>query len=145
MGVLAFLLDTKLGHMLIGLLCILIAGAGMYWRGHNKGWDAAVEHDKAVVAACMAANAQDAQTIAQLRAANAQWADAAKVDADKVNQALAQVKATQDADAKALAAAKARLHKIEAEHGDAHAWSVTPVPPSVLDALGVRGAADSPY
>lgn len=79
MGVLAFLLDTKPGHMLIGVLCILIAGAGMYWRGHNKGWDAAVEHDKDVVAACMAANDRDARTIRNLEAANRELTDAAKV------------------------------------------------------------------
>ena len=88
MGVLAFLLDTKLGHMLIGVLCILIAGAGMYWRGHSKGWDSAVEHDKAVVSACMAANAKDEQTIRKLQASNALWVGAAKASAIKVNESL---------------------------------------------------------
>lgn len=135
MGVLAFLLDTKPGHVLIGLLCILIAGAGMYWRGHNKGWDAAVEHDKAVVAACMAANAQDAQTIAQLRAANAQWADAAKVDAAKVAQAEAQAKATQAADARALAEAQAKLKRVIYASHPALVWGLTRVPASVAGEL----------
>lgn len=26
-----FLLDTKLGHLLLGLVCVALAGAGMYW------------------------------------------------------------------------------------------------------------------
>lgn len=131
----AFLLDTKFGHMLIGLLCILIAGAGMYWRGHNKGWDAATAHYASVVNACMAANAQDARTIRNLEAANQEWADAAKANAAKVSQAEAEVAAAEAADARALAESQARLHKIEATHGDAHAWAVTPVPAGIADAL----------
>lgn len=135
MGMLAFLLDTKLGHMLIGVLCILIAGAGMYWRGHNRGWDAAVEHDKAVVAACMAANAQDAQTIAQLRAANAQWADAAKASAAQAAQAEADVAATRAKDAQALAEAQAKLKRVIYASHPALVWGLTRVPTGVADQL----------
>lgn len=145
MGVLAFLLDTKLGHMLIGLLCILIVGAGMYWRGHNKGFDAATAHYQSVVGACVSVNASQAQSIGQLKAANKAFADAAKAEDAKAAQAVAQANQAQAENAKALAAAQAKLREAEKNHGDAHAWSVTPVPPGVLDALGVRGAADSPY
>lgn len=135
MGMLAFLLDTKLGHMLIGVLCILIAGAGMYWRGHNKGWDSAVEHDKAVVAACMAANASQARTIGNLEAANREWADAAKANADKVNQAMAQVKAAQANDARALADAQAKLKRVVYASHPALVWGLTRVPTGVADQL----------
>lgn len=137
---LAFLLDSKLGHLVLGLACMTLIGAGMYWRGHNKGWDAATAHYSAVVNSCLAANATQERTIAQLQAANDQWADLAKVDAAKLSQAVEQVALAKAANAKALADARARLHSIEASHGDAHAWSVTPVPDSVLDALGLRNA-----
>ena len=135
MGVLAFLLDTKLGHMLIGVLCILIAGAGMYWRGHNRGWDAAIEHDKAVVAACMAANKTDARTIRNLEAANQELADAAKANAAKVSQAEAEVAAAKAADAKALAEAQAKLKRVIYASHPALVWGLTRVPASVAGEL----------
>jgi hypothetical protein len=139
---LAFLLDSKLGHLVLGLACMALIGAGMYWRGHNKGWGAATAHYSAVVNSCLAANSAQERTIAQLQAANQQWADAAKANAAKLYQAVAQVNAAKTADAKALAAARAKLHEVEHAQGDAHAWSVTPVPPGVLDALGLRKPAD---
>lgn len=119
-----------------GILAVLVLAFGLFgWRMHSRGWDAAVEHDKAVVAACMAANAQDAQTIAQLRAANAQWADAAKVDAAKVAQAEAQAKATQAADARALAEAQAKLKRVIYASHPALVWGLTRVPTSVAGEL----------
>lgn len=138
----AFLLDTKLGHLLIGLLCILIAGAGMYWRGHNKGWDSATAHYVAVVNSCMAANSQDARTIRNLEAANQELADAAKANAAKVSQALAQLEITKAADARALGDAQAKLHRIEAHHGDAHAAAVTHIPPAVYRVICTDGVCE---
>lgn len=139
---LTFLLDTKAGHLGIGLLCVLLAAAGCYWRGHNAGWDSGVRSAQKIVSAQTAtivkletALESDAATINQLRAANEQWARAAKGNAAEVAQAIALSKADETANARALAAAQARIHKIEASHGDAHAWSVTPVPAGVLDAL----------
>lgn len=124
-----------------GILAALVLAFGLFgWRMHSRGWDAATDHYKSVVNAALAANATQAETITALQAANKKWADAAKGNADKVAQAAALLKATQDADAKALAEARARLHKIEAEHGDAHAWSVDRVPDSVLCAIGMRQA-----
>lgn len=131
----AFLLDTKLGHLLIGLLCVVLAGAGMYLRGHNKGWDAAVAHDKAVVNACMAANAKDAQTIKQLESANAQWAAAAKATAAQVAQAEADVAATKANDAQALADAQAKLKRVIYASHPALVWGLTRVPTGVVNAL----------
>lgn len=132
---LTFLLDTKLGHLLIGLVCMALIGAGMYWKGHNKGWDSATAHDRAVVNACLRANTTLANTTKQLQAANDQWAAVAKANATKVSLAVAQVNAAKAADAKALAAAQAKLHEVEHAQGDAHAWAVTHVPADVLDAL----------
>lgn len=139
----AFLLDTKLGHLLIGLLCMVLVGAGMYWRGHNKGFDAATAHYSAVVNSCLSANTTLADTTKQLQAANDQWAAVAQGNAAKVSLAVAQVNATKAADAKALAAAQAKLTKVTHEQGAAHAWGVTSVPAGVLDALGVRNANGS--
>ena len=135
MGVLGFLLDTKLGHMLIGLLCILIAGAGMYWRGHNRGWDAATANYTKVVSACMAANDHDARTIRNLEAANQELTDAAKVSAAKLADAVANVAAVRNDGAKALANANRRL--LEAEHGtpDARTWAAAHQPRAVFDSL----------
>jgi hypothetical protein len=133
-----FLLDTKLGHLLLGLVCVALVGAGMYWRGHNVGWDHATARYKAVVTACMAANAQDAQTIAQLRAANDSYAQAAKVSEAELAQA-AQVVATQHAaSAAALKSTQNRLDKAIHDHPDAAAWAATPVPASIAAAIGVR-------
>lgn len=145
MTALVFLLDTKIGHLILALLGMALIGAGMYWKGHNKGWDSATAHYQAVVSACMSANASQAQAVEQLKAANQAFADAAKAEDAKAAKAVAQANEAQAENAKALAAAQAKLRAAEKNHGDAHAWSVTPVPPSVLDALGVRGAADSPY
>lgn len=131
----AFLLDTKLGHLLIGLLCILIAGAGMYWRGHNKGWDSATAHYTKVVNACMAANDHDARTIRNLEAANQEWTDAAKANAAKVSQAEAEVAAAKAADAKALAEAQAKLKRVIYASHPALVWGLTRVPASVAGEL----------
>lgn len=135
MGVLAFLLDTKLGHMLIGMLCILIAGAGMYWRGHNRGWDAAVERDKAVVAACMAANERDAQTIRNLEAANRAFMDVAKADAAKLSHAVADVAAMKASGDKALAESQRRLQEVERENQSNREWAAGRVPAAVADSM----------
>ncbi|MDE2468366.1 MAG: hypothetical protein KGL35_06395 [Bradyrhizobium sp.] len=142
MGMLAFLLDTKLGHMLIGVLCILIAGAGMYWRGHNKGWDSAVKHDKAVVSACMAANDRDARTISNLEASNREWSDAAAAAEAKAAEAVKRAAADARASAQAVADAQAKLHKIEAQHGDAHAAAVTHIPPAVYRVICTDGVCE---
>lgn len=131
----AFLLDNKIGHLLLGLVCMALIGAGMYWKGHNKGWDSATAHYSAVVNSCLSANTTLANTTQQLQAANDQWAAVAKGNAAKVSLAVAQVNATKAADAKALASAQAKLHEVEHAQGDAHAWAVTPVPADVLDAL----------
>ena len=132
-------------YLYTGILAALLLAFGLFgWRMHSRGWDAATAHYKAVVDACMAANATQTRTIAELQAANAQWADAAKANGAKLSQAVAQLEITKANDAKALAAAQARLRKVEAEHGDAHAWAVTRVPDSVLDAIGVR-QADRPH
>lgn len=131
-----------------GILAALALAFGLFgWRMHSRGWDAATAHYKAVVDAALAANASQARTIAELQTANQQWADAMKGNAQKLSQAVAQLKVTQADDAKALAAAQAKLRKAEAEHGDAHAWSVTPVPDSVLDVLRADGVhqADRPH
>lgn len=139
---LAFLLDSKLGHLVLGLACMALIGAGMYWRGHNKGWGAATAHYSAVVNSCLAANSAQERTIAQLQAANDQWASLAKGNSAKLSQAVKDADLAKAANAKALAAAQAKLHEVEHAQGDAHAWSVTPVPPGVLHALGLRKPAD---
>jgi hypothetical protein len=139
---LEFLLGTKTGHALIALALMLMAGGLCYWRGHSRGWDSATAHYTTVVNFALAANQRNERTIGELQAANKQWADAAKANAAKLAQAIAQVDAAKAADAKALAAAQAKLHEVEHAQGDAHAWSVTPVPPGVLDALGLRKPAD---
>ena len=126
-----------------GILAALVLAFGLFgWRMHSRGWDAATAHYKSVVDAAMAANATQARTLEELKAANAQWADVAKANADKVNRALAQVKATQAADAKALADAKAKLHKIEAQHGDAHAAAVTHIPLAVYRVICADGVCE---
>jgi hypothetical protein len=136
----AFFLDSKIGHLLLGLLCVVIAAAGMYWRGHNAGFDSARKADQAQVVQCTAANATNAATITQLQAANDQWANASKADAEKLSEAAAQLKAASKSNAKALATAQAKLQQVIHDQGDAHAWGVTTVPAGVLDALGVRHA-----
>jgi hypothetical protein len=140
---LRFLLDSKLGHLLLGLVCMALIGAGMYWKGHNKGWDAATTHYSAVVNSCLSANTTLADTAKQLQAANDQWANAAKADAAKVALAVAQVNAAKAANAKALATAQAKLTRVMHDQSNAHAWGVTTVPAGVLDALGVRHADGS--
>lgn len=119
-----------------GILAALMLAFGLFgWRMHSRGWDAATAHYKAVVDSALAANATQAKAIDELKAANAQWASAAKANADRVNQALAQVKATQDADAKALAAAQAKLHEVEHAHDDARTWAADRVPDPVMREL----------
>jgi endonuclease III len=140
---LTFLLDTKLGHLLLGLLCMALIGAGAYWRGHNKGFDAATAHYSAVVNSCLSANTTLADTTKQLQAANDKWAAVAKADATKVTQAVKDADAAKTANAKALATAQAKLKQVIHDKGDAHAWGVTAVPAGVLDALGVRHADGS--
>lgn len=130
-----FLLDTKLGHLLLGLLCILIAGAGMYWRGHSKGWDAAVERDKAVVSACMAANERDAQTIRNLEAANQEFMDVAKADAAKLSRAVADVAAMKASGDKALAESQRRLQEVERENQSNRLWADGRVPAAVANSM----------
>jgi hypothetical protein len=140
---LTFLLDTKIGHLLLGLLCMALIGAGAYWRGHNKGFDAATAHYSAVVNSCLSANAKNAAAINQLQAANDQWANASKADAAKVAQAVKDADAAKTANAKALATAQAKLKQVIHDQGNSHAWGVTTVPAGVLDALGVRHADGS--
>lgn len=135
MSVLTFLIGTRLGHLIAGLLFAACCSAAFYIAGHNHGWDSATAHYTKVVNACMAANDHDARTIRNLEAANQEWAQAAKANAAKVSQAEADVAAMKANDAKKLAESQARLHKIEAQHGDAHAWAVTPVPAGVAGAL----------
>lgn len=113
----------------------LLASSASYLLAHHRTWNEATAHYAAVVNACMAANAQDTRTIGNLEAANREWAQAAKANAVKVSQAEADVAAMKANDAKKLAESQARLHKIEAQHGDAHAWAVTPVPAGVAGAL----------
>jgi hypothetical protein len=140
---LTFLLDSKLGHLLLGLLCMALIGAGMYWKGHNKGWDSATAHYSAVVNSCLSANTTLADTAKQLQAANDQWANVAKANAAKVSLAVAQVNAAKAANTKALATAQAELTRVMHDQSNAHAWGVTTVPAGVLDALGVRHADGS--
>jgi hypothetical protein len=132
---LTFLLDTKLGHLLLGLVCMALIGAGMYWKGHNKGWDSATAHYSAVVNSCLSANTTLADTAKQLQAANDQWANVAKANASKVSLAVAQSNAAKAANAKALATARAKLTKVVRTDGSAHAWGVTAIPPAVLRVL----------
>jgi hypothetical protein len=132
---LTFLLDTKIGHLLLGLLCVALIGAGMYWKGHNKGWDAATAHYSAVVNSCLSANTTLADTTKQLQGANDKWAAVAKGNAAKVYLAVAQLKVTQADDAKALAAAQAKLTRVIHEHQDARVWASQPIPADVLDGL----------
>ena len=55
---------------------MLVLAFGLFgWRMHSRGCDAATAHDKAVVAACVAANASQARTIGNLHAANQEWAE----------------------------------------------------------------------
>jgi hypothetical protein len=138
---LTFLLDTKIGHLLLGLLCMALIGAGMYWKGHNKGWDAATAHYSAVVNSCLSANTTLADTTKQLQAANDQWANAAKANAAKVSLAVAQSNAAKAANAKALATTQAKLTRVIHEHQDARIWASQPIPADVLD--GLRNADGS--
>jgi endonuclease III len=113
----------------------------MYWKGHNKGWDAATAHYSAVVNSCLSANTTLADTTQQLQAANDQWANAAKADAAKVAQAVKDADAAKTANAKALATAQAKLTKVIHEHQDARVWASQPIPADVLD--GLRNANGS--
>lgn len=135
MSLLTFLIGTRLGHLIAGLLFAACCSAAFYIAGHNKGWDAAVAHDKDVVNACMAANERDAQTIRNLEAANREWADAAKANAAKVSQAEAEVAAAKAADAKALAEAQAKLKRVIYASHPALVWGLTRVPASVAGEL----------
>jgi len=134
----AFLLDTKLGHLLLGLVCVALACAGMYWKGHNAGWDHATARYKAVVIACMAANAQDERVIEQLRAANESYAQAAKVSQAEQEHAAQIVAAQHAASIAALKPAQTRLDKAIHDHPDAATWGGTHVPASVAAAIRVR-------
>jgi hypothetical protein len=139
---LTFLLDTKIGHLLLGLLCMALIGAGMYWKGHNKGWDAATAHYKSVTDACMSANAQYAQTVADLKTANAAFANDAAASKARADAAVKQASDEAQASAKAVADAQAKLHTIEARHGDAHAAAVTRIPPAVYSAICADGVCE---
>ena len=130
-----FLLDTKLGHLLLGLVCVALAGAGMYWKGHNVGRDHATAHYKVVVTACMAANAQDERVIQQLRQANESYAQAAEVSKAELEQAPQVVAAQHAASIAALNAAQKRLDKAIHDHPDAATWGGTHVPAAVADQL----------
>lgn len=130
-----FLLDTKLGHLLLGMVCVALAGAGMYWKGHNVGWDHATARYRAVVTACMAANAQDERVIEQLRQANDAYAQAAAVSKAELAQAAQVVASQHAASVAALSAAQARLNEAIHDHQDAAAWGNQRVPVSVADSL----------
>lgn len=130
-----FLLDTKLGHLLLGLVCVALAGAGMYWKGHNVGWDHATARYKAVVTACMAANAQDERVIEQLRQANESYAQAAAVSQAEQEHAPQVVAAQRAAGVAALKSAQNRLDKAIHDHPDAATWGAERVPAAVADQL----------
>jgi hypothetical protein len=139
---LTFLLDTKLGHLLLGLACLALIGAGMYWKGHNKGWDAATAHYSAVVNSCLSANTTLADTTKQLQAANAAIANAAAASKARADAAVKLASADAQASAKAVADAQAKLHTIEARHADAHAAAVTQIPLAVYNAICADGVCE---
>lgn len=128
MGILKFLLDTTLGHIVIGLVFAGLFGAGMYWRGHNKGWDSATAHYAAVVQACMIANERNLETIRELQHANQTWVDASKADAATIARAVKAAEAASKTNTKALAVAQARVHELERQHGDVRAWADARIP-----------------
>jgi len=135
---LIWLLDTKLGHLLLGLVCVALAGAGMYWRGHNAGWDHATARYRAVVTACMAANAQDERVIEQLRQANDAYAQAAKVSQAAQEHAAAVVAAQHKASIAALTSTQTQLDRAIHDHPDAATWAAGRVPASVAAAISLR-------
>jgi len=130
-----FLLDTKLGHLLLGLVCVALAGASMYWKGHNAGWDHATARYKSVVTACMAANAQDERVIEQLRQANESYAQAAKVSQAEQERAAQVVASQHAASVAALKSTQNRLDKAIHDHPDAATWGAERVPAAVADQL----------
>ena len=142
MSVLTFLIGTRLGHLIAGLLFAACCSAAFYIAGHNKGWDAATAHYSAVVNSCMAANASQARTIRNLEADNREWADAAAAAKAKAAEAVKRAAADARASAKAVANAQAKLHKIEAQHGDAHAAAVTHIPLAVYRVICADGVCE---
>jgi 7-keto-8-aminopelargonate synthetase-like enzyme len=118
----------------------MLGACGGYIVAHHRAWNAATAHYSAVVNSCLSANTTLADTTKQLQAANDQWANASKADAEKLSEAAAQLKAASKSNAKALATAQAKLKQVIHDKGDAHAWGVTTVPAGVIDALGVRHA-----
>lgn len=131
----AFLLDTKIGHLLIGLLCVALALGGGYLKGHNTGFDKARAQDAAQIATCKASNATLYATVGQLKAANAKWADGAKAEQASAAEAVKTMAEQHAKDAEALKHAQTKLADAIQAHGGAHAWAVTPVPDSVLRVL----------
>jgi hypothetical protein len=132
---LTFLLDTKLGHLLLGLVCMALIGAGMYWKGHNRGWDAATTHYSAVVNSCLRANGTEEAAIEQLRQANAAYAQAAAVSHAEQEHAAQAVARQHAADVAALNAAQARLNHVMGSNPTVAAWGSTPVPGAVAGIL----------
>lgn len=140
--------SKPIGNAILGAVFVSALCAGVGLKLFNAGFDSATDHYKAVVAACMSANASQAQAIEQLKAANQAFADAAKAEDAKAAQAVAKSEADAKSNAEALAAAQARLHEIERIHGDAHAAAVTEIPGPVYRAIcagGVCEPADSPH
>lgn len=119
---------------IVVVVVVLAFGAG-WLRGHNRGWDSATTHYTAVVNAAMTANAKDAATITQLQEANAAFAGNAAAEKARADKAEQDLKAQQRQSAEALAQSEKRLNDAIREHGDAHAWGVEPVPPSVAGVL----------
>lgn len=117
----------------------LLASSASYLLAHHRTWDAATAHYTSVVNACMAANDRDARTIRNLEASNREFADAAAAAEAKAAEAVKRAAADAKASAQAVAEAQAKLHKIEAQHGDAHAAAVTHIPPAVYRVICADG------
>ena len=144
MSIITFLLSTKLGHVVIGLLACIVVAAGMYGYGHHKGVKSmrsqvALAQEQAKVA--QDANASNQSTIDSLKAANAAFAASAAAQEARSKGALESMTEQNEALKMHYNALQAKLARTVNENGAAHAWACVTIPPSVLAALGLHATA----
>lgn len=119
---------------IVVVLVVLAFGAG-WLRGHNRGWDGAQAHDAKVVAAMTSAHVQDEATIAELKQANAAFANKAAAQQALAQDAVKALQAQQAESARAAIEAGRKLDEAIHANQDASQWAATHVPAGVVRVL----------
>ena len=131
----AFLLGTKTGHALIGVVACLIVGFSLYAYGHHQGYAEGAASIQAKLDSALKANGTDEATIDQLKQANI--ALAASVTASKASEAKAKadVAAAKKTAQNATQTAQKAMRDLYAKDHVAGDWAKQPIPAGVLSQL----------